>query len=83
MADILSSTARIVTSMRNVRLARAYSVEDACDGQGCIIDEPCQDPRPPEAFFEQLESAERALVECLTILTAEVNIQHDPAPWHA
>lgn len=64
--------------MRNPRLARAYSVEEARDREGCIIGEPCRDPRPPESVFEQLLKAETALVECLTVPTAEVNIQHNP-----
>lgn len=82
MADILSSTSRVLRSMQNLRLARAYSIEEACDGEGCIIGEECRDPRPPESFFEQLLAAETALVECLTILTAEVNIRHSPLePW--
>lgn len=59
--------------MRDLRLARAYSVEEACDGKGCIIGDPFQEPRPP--VFEEFLKAETALVEFLTFLT-QVNIQH-------
>ena len=78
MADLLSSTAEVVKCLGSLRVARAYSTEDACDGEGCVIGETCQDAMPPEQFFQQLAVAETALVEALTILTAEVNIQYAP-----